>query len=353
MRKQASILDTMDESQKRRIEDYITKLKSDFEEILELYENILKIHQQFVETSDFLKQKYNYFINLDAENSHIEKKIVSEASSETSFVLGLDTFHFQKKLIDLEISNISQVISLLNNQIYCNYYKLYKNIFKEMNSFIIEKKLSDTDPNKYPKYNALEPFLKYDIAVTKQVHTDIIYIIEDIYQTITLKEDLIRKYLELSKTGISIRNIINTFKFDKNVLIEKMMLYIDYMNCYHSSQHSILLKIKKNMENLKEQFLKEIIINENATFDVIPNPTPDDGARSNTPSSSSTFRTYSTSLKSEMRSIVNDIETAGNVFLSSNLSLIDPYYSELQYNFTGEVDIEKLQSDRNIDICSK
>jgi len=257
----------MEKTERELIENNISKLKSDFKEILELYDNLLQINKEFIETSEFLKQKYNYFINLDKDN--IEK--MEKSSSDTSFVLGLDTFHFQKKMIDLEISNISQVIALMNNQIYCNYYKLYKNIFKEMKSFIIENGSSEKDQNIYPKYNSLYPFIKYDINIIKHVHDKIISIIDDIYKKIIYKEELIQQYYELSKSGISIRNIINTIKFDKNIFIEKMILYIDYMNCYHITQKNSLLKIKKNMENLKEQFLNEIIIHENKDVeDIIP-----------------------------------------------------------------------------------
>lgn len=318
----------MDEYRKTQIEDYIKRLKSDFDDVIEIYESVLQIQKEFIDTSEFLKKKYNYFINLDKDRPNIEKKFSTENSNETSFILGLDTFHFQKKIIDLEIHNISQVISLMNNQIYCNYYKLYKNIFKEMSS-IIEKKTSDIDPNKYPKYNSLEPYSKYDISIIKQVHGNIVLIIEEIYKTISHKEDIIQKYSELSKSGISIQNIINSFKFEKNVFIEKMMFYIDYMFCYHSTQKGFLFKIKKNMENLKEQFLKEIIIHENRKSDTNENIS-DDGMGSITASSSSTFRTYSTSVKNEINTIMVQMDNIlGNIIIYENSPLIESYETSI------------------------
>ena len=59
------------------------------------------------------------------------------------FIFGLDSFHFQGKLIDIEYEDIQRLYSAITNRIYCEYFKLYKIIVQYILDNIIEQKIID------------------------------------------------------------------------------------------------------------------------------------------------------------------------------------------------------------------
>ena len=68
------------------------------------------------------------FNNLEVKISKL-KEIYSNLlknNNQSSYTFGLDSLSFQRKLIDVELNHMKQFYLLLNNRIYCEYYKLYK-----------------------------------------------------------------------------------------------------------------------------------------------------------------------------------------------------------------------------------
>ena len=45
-------------------------------------------------------------------------------NNDSKFMFGLDSFRFQGKLIDLELEEMKKYNILINNRLYCEYYKL-------------------------------------------------------------------------------------------------------------------------------------------------------------------------------------------------------------------------------------
>lgn len=222
----------------------ISKLKDDFNEILALSENITNIR--------------NYFEDITLQIRKIYETLSNKHSQNSSYALGLETFYFQKKIIDLEIINITQIILILNNHLYCDYYKLYNLILNEI-SFLREKE----QKNKYPKYNLLNPLIQYKTEKIIQLHNNIIVFFNELWTCIESKNKTLVEYNKLYANGISINNIIHTMNYEKNILLEKLFLYINFMNYFHNSQKTIILKLKSNIENFQSEFLEDIKIKDN------------------------------------------------------------------------------------------
>jgi hypothetical protein len=47
-------------------------------------------------------------------------------SKNAMFIFGLDSFHFQSKLIDIEYDEMKRMFLVINNRMYCEYFKLHK-----------------------------------------------------------------------------------------------------------------------------------------------------------------------------------------------------------------------------------
>ena len=127
----------------------INELKINFTKILDLKNENVKTFSILEAKICKLKDFYSEFVKTNKNNL---------------FIFGLDSFHFQGKLIDIEYEDIQRLYSAITNRIYCEYFKLYKIIVQYILDNVIEQKIIDLVHvnNNYPIYKDLEPFKKYD-----------------------------------------------------------------------------------------------------------------------------------------------------------------------------------------------
>ena len=107
------------------------------------FENVINIRNQINSVfclldTNISKIKYIYMELLNNSNNN-----------QKSILFGLDSFQFQGKLLDMENTDLKRMFLVLNNRMYCEYYKLYKiiieyikyNIKKEKKTYFFRCKL--------------------------------------------------------------------------------------------------------------------------------------------------------------------------------------------------------------------
>ena len=140
----------------------IDSLATNFTAILQLLQDIQTTKREIGEKLNSLKEIYNKLIK---ENN---KKI---------FLFCLDSFYFQYKILIIEMENINRFISLINNRMYGDYYKLYNIIIIQCGQFNIDTREIASDAKKYPTYRDLEPFHEYDLEHIIGLHADILTVL--------------------------------------------------------------------------------------------------------------------------------------------------------------------------------
>ena len=143
----------------------IDTLKVNFNSIITLDTEILEKREAISKNLDDLKSTYNSLIK---ENN---KKL---------FLFCLDSFYFQYRIMAIELENYSKIITLINNRMYGEYYKLYNIILlqlKERNINIA----SILSEKKYPIYKDLEQFREYHPNDINNIHDSILVIINELY----------------------------------------------------------------------------------------------------------------------------------------------------------------------------
>ena len=102
---------------------------------------------------------------------------------DKNYTLGLDSFHFQNKLIQMEYENMKNVFNFIDNRIYCEYYKLHRMLFDFINKEIKEKAFVDKlliTYKKYPIYKDLEPTKIYDFNITTEINNTITHALTEL-----------------------------------------------------------------------------------------------------------------------------------------------------------------------------
>ena len=110
----------------------ISTLQQNFHLVKENQEEITGIFERLSVRIGRLKTYYQEFMSRNSDKSML--------------IFGLDSFHFQHKLINFEFDNMRQFFRLVNNRMYGDYYKLLK-IMREFISTHINDCLLYTSPS--------------------------------------------------------------------------------------------------------------------------------------------------------------------------------------------------------------
>ena len=142
------------------MENRISKLKIDFNNITTTRNNVKGVFDILQLRINKLKFFYSEFI---------------KNNKNKLFVFGLDSFHFQSKLIDVEYDDMKRLFLAINNRMYCEYFKLYKIITEYIYENINDKKITEIiKVNNFPVYKDLEPFKEYNFETTTEIHENIL-----------------------------------------------------------------------------------------------------------------------------------------------------------------------------------
>lgn len=229
----------------------IEKLKNDFDNIITVKREISKIKKVVAEKLAQLKTVYNDLVKTNS------KKI---------FLFCLDSFYFQYKTFTMEMEHIDRFRTLMNNRMYCDYYKLFHIILNYIKENRAELEISELELKTYPVYKDLEPFSEYKIEDIKEIHANILHILNKLYGITVEKTDNIDHYNEKHHVGFSISNFLNTLSYENKLLQEQIHLYVNYMSFFHISQKRQLSRLHIRMQD----FYREVDnnINVNKTFSI-------------------------------------------------------------------------------------
>jgi hypothetical protein len=194
------------------MESRVTALKNNFNNISVIRNNVKDIF-------DFLQIRINklkFFYSEFIKNNKTEL-----------FIFGLDSFHFQSRLIDIEYEGMYKIFRSINNRMYCEYFKLYKIIVSYIKDTINDKKLLEfIKVNNFPIYKDLEPEKEYKFEVIVEIHEHILILITSIIGNLTSKENEYKLYLDKNQIGLNIDNFVNTYSFDVIMMREKLKLFL-------------------------------------------------------------------------------------------------------------------------------
>jgi len=209
------------------MESKLVKLKSDFNDIINIRNKVKNIFDILQVRIDRLTQIYSEFIKTN--------------KNEMS-VFGLDSFHFQSKLIDIEYDDMKRLFLAINNRMYCEYFKLHKIIVEYISKNVTDKKVSElVRINNFPIYKDLEPFKEYNFETILDIHENILNLLGILMSILNNKENELTIHKTKQNIGLNIDNFITSFNFNISVMREKIMMFITYIEFFHK-MHSKYLK---------------------------------------------------------------------------------------------------------------
>ena len=201
------------------MENRISKLKTDFNNITSIRNNVKGVFDVLQLRINKLKMFYSEFI---------------KNNKNKLFVFGLDSFHFQSKLIDVEYDDMKRLFLAINNRMYCEYFKLYKITTEYIYENINDKKITEIiKVNNFPVYKDLEPFKEYNFEITTEIHENILVIVNSIISNLNTRENELNIHRGKQALGLNIDNFITTYNFELTVIKEKISMFLTYIEFFH------------------------------------------------------------------------------------------------------------------------
>ena len=227
------------------MESRISNLKTDFNTITLVRSKIINIFELLKNKSDKLKTLYSEFIRNN--------------NSSQSFIFGLDSFHFQNKLIDLENDDMKRMFLIINNRMYCEYFKLYKIMVSYINDNIQDKKIIEIiKGSNFPVYKDLEPFKDYKFETISDIHENILILLNSIVSIINNKENELSLHQSKRTSGLNIDNFVNSFNFEITIMREKINLFLLYMEFFHKLHNKYLRRFNNKIQILLNNINSDI-----------------------------------------------------------------------------------------------
>jgi hypothetical protein len=217
------------------------------------FQNIVKMQNQIITSRATMQTKL-------FELKDLYGTLVKQ-NNKKIFLFCLDSFFFQYKTLSVELDNIQRSITMINNRIYGDYYKLYHLILIELSPHDSEVQKMLTEFKKYTPYKDLDPFHEYQTEDISKLHQDILRILTHVYVNFLKKEQKIASYSEFTTTGMSIGNFMQTLSYENTLLREQLLLYVNYLTFFHKSQTGFLAKLYTRVQLFQREIEEDILCN--------------------------------------------------------------------------------------------
>jgi hypothetical protein len=227
----------------------ISNLKTEFNEISLVRSKIIGIFETLKSKMDRLKNLYSDYI---------------KQSNTPLFVFGLDSFHFQNKLIDLEYDDMKRIFLFISNRMYCEYFKLYKLICSYIIENITDKKVLEIiKGNNFAVYKDLEPFKDYKFQTTMEIHENILILLNSIIGIINNKENELSLHKNKQLIGLNINNFVSSFNYEITLMKEKINLFLSYIDFFHKLHSKYLKRFNNKIQLILNHINTDIHFDEN------------------------------------------------------------------------------------------
>jgi hypothetical protein len=221
-----------------------------FSEKIETFMNDFK--SIFVIINNTTERKY--FITCKVESLKIKYNQLLKQNNKKLFLICLDSFFYQYKYLFTELEQIDISRKMVINRMYCEYYKLYKNILNYFEEIKLNYDKEKENIRQFPIYKDLEPLYEYSSDDINIIFNNIIILLTILNDYVIKNDEIICNYNQEYKIGFSIFNFINTMKNENSIIDNQKNLFIDFIYFFIYSQK----KYNEQIFNRYSDLLKNI-----------------------------------------------------------------------------------------------
>jgi len=212
----------------------IDRFSNDFKNIVIIIKNIEMKKNQIIENLKNVKNQYGDMVKSNT------KKI---------FIFCLDSFFYQYKINSAELDQIESSRKMVNNRMYCEYYKLFGIVSTYLNNYNLNYENKQEFLKSCPIYKDLEPTFEYNIEEIENIYSNVVLLITYLYEQTIKNIAEIEGYGQTNQSGFSISNFVNTLRNENLILQGQNDLFINYLSFFLASQQKQHSRIDERITN--------------------------------------------------------------------------------------------------------
>lgn len=224
----------------------IDNLRNEFREIIQLLNNV--------------KAKFDN-INVKIKKLKDVYDDLTNTNHDPIYIFGLDFLNFQYKIFHNQYKNLIDMIKLINNRVYGDYYKLCDLIIKYVKEKIDDKVIlaniqsEDTD---LPIYKDLDEYVDYSSETLLGVNAKVLGILKKLNSFCMDKDKISEKHLKLSQSGFFLDNFLHSFETNNNIIKNQLDLYIKNIEFFNKNHKMMLTNIYGKICDLYNEMIGNI-----------------------------------------------------------------------------------------------
>jgi len=232
-------------------------------------EEINNLKNSFVKIVDSIQKITSVFEKIDVKLSNITSYYIEliEKNKEKLYVFSLDSFRFQIALLERELDENKTFFKVINNRIYCEYYKFCKTMceyifekYSDPHLVNVAKAINETE---LPIYDAVDPKKEYGLCFVLTIHDNIIDLFKCLYANLHTKESELKEYLTKKKMGLNIDNFVFTFDYNYSIVRDKIRMFLDYMTFFHKMHLKNLTLMGKKLLIMRKEIENDLTLDGN------------------------------------------------------------------------------------------
>jgi hypothetical protein len=208
---------------------------------------------RFLELSALRKQIQDLFHRLEEKKKGMKENYVALSTSNDNHFFGLDSFRFQVKLAENEFRFLQDQFILIDNRLYCDYYKLYHHIYE----YYVTNLPAGIVKSIFPIYKDLEPTKVYEPELVHKLYKDILFLIHKAYDTLDHEHRKRESEKRLTTSGIHIGNYVHNRVFTDTLIKTNIELFEQYLNTYFIYHMTFLVNIKDRLVMFLDHVLRK------------------------------------------------------------------------------------------------
>lgn len=194
---------------------------------------------------------------------------------DSNYRFGLDSFHFQNRLIQIENENMKTIFLYIDNRIYCEYYKLYRIVGEYITTDLNDKLFSDKLSSlykKFPIYKDLEPTKVYDFNTTHEINSSITQFIVELQNYNVLKKTELENEEKKASLGINIHSLIHEQKYKISLVEEKISMFLRYLDTFYTHHSNYLNRLLCKLKLMNQLVNEDINLKQNFSLQIKSTP---------------------------------------------------------------------------------
>lgn len=247
------------------------------------FEKLKRLRARVVETAGAVEQRVTTL-----RKAHED---LVTASPQSACALGLDSLHFQVRLVTMELQSLRDMIHAVENHIYYECLYLHRSIQSYAASEISDKVARDRvlAEREYPPYKHLDRGARYDFEVTVGLHAQLVASIQAMGEHCDEQADVIENEKGKFAQGLNIDSLVHSNAYVHALLQAKTSLFLRSLGAFNVHHGKYLRRIQDKGQLVLDAITRDVRLAGAPAVAAAPAAVPRAGSpRSSSPSNSDT-----------------------------------------------------------------